>query len=143
MGCKGEIGQGAKRRAGNEIASGENHARFYLRTKRIPSPTDAVILFTKPNPFRDSFRSSQQIKAIHDTDPDFLVTIGSANPAMIRPDSKFQNYWSDECMNKALGTEGERFLDFYQIHVYPDGDTHMGVWKSFHPSSAQAHPRRI
>jgi len=46
-------------------------------------------------------------------------------------------------MNKALGTEGERFLDFYQIHVYPDGDTHMGVWKSFHPSSAQAHPRRI
>ena len=37
----------------------ENHTRLYLRTRRIPSPTNAVILFPKPNPFRDSLCSSQ------------------------------------------------------------------------------------
>jgi len=33
----GEIGRGAKRRAGNAIASSENHTRLYLRTRRTPS----------------------------------------------------------------------------------------------------------
>ena len=51
-----------------------------------------------------------QIKTIHEIDPDVLVTVGSANPAMIRSDTKYFNYWSDECMNKVMGKTRSKFV---------------------------------
>jgi mannan endo-1,4-beta-mannosidase len=76
---------------------------------------------------------AKQIAVIHDHDPDTLVTIGSANPAMIRSDTIYNNYWSDSCMDGIMNTTGGRYVDFYQIHVYPDGDGHMGYWEDFSP----------
>ena len=85
---------------------------------------------------------AKQIQAIHEIDPEVLVTLGSANPAMIRSDTIYNNFWSDECMSKALGLETiERFVDFYQVHVYPDGDGHMGVWESFSPFFGPGAPK--
>ena len=44
------------------IASDQNCARSYLRTRRPPSPTTAIILTHHPNPFRASLRSSQYVR---------------------------------------------------------------------------------
>jgi len=55
----GEIALGAKRRADNDIASGENRTRSYFRRRRAVPITTAIILTHRPNPFRDSLRSSQ------------------------------------------------------------------------------------
>jgi len=54
---KGEVGRGAKRRANNEIASGENPTHTYFRTRLASTVTTAAILIPHPNPFRDSLRS--------------------------------------------------------------------------------------
>ena len=51
---KGEIG-----RAVNANDCDENHTRSYFRSRRACSDTIAFILIPFPNPFRDSFCSSQ------------------------------------------------------------------------------------
>jgi len=48
---QGEIGRGAKRRADNASASGENHTRLYALTKRISPVTTTTTLIPHPNPF--------------------------------------------------------------------------------------------
>ena len=57
----GEAELGAKRRAYNAIPSGENCTRSYLRARRSPSSTTAIILTIHHITFRDSLRSLQYI----------------------------------------------------------------------------------
>jgi hypothetical protein len=45
---------------------------------------------------------ARQAVAIHAADPGAMVTVGSANPTVIRSDGRFFNYWSDECLYKSL-----------------------------------------
>jgi len=76
-----------KRRAGNAIAGcRKNHTRSYLRTRCTPSPTDSVILFPKPNPFRDSLRSSQFWPVSVNSGKFIVVPLkgGNENPEVLR-----------------------------------------------------------
>jgi len=56
---EGEIGRGAKRRDDNVSVRNEICTVSYFYTRRASSVIVAVILVSKPNPFRDSLRSSQ------------------------------------------------------------------------------------
>ena len=56
---EGEIGRGAKRRADNDIPSGENCTRSHFSTRCASPVTTAIILTHDIKPFCDSLRSSQ------------------------------------------------------------------------------------
>jgi mannan endo-1,4-beta-mannosidase len=91
-----------------------------------------------------------QAAAIHAADPSVLVTVGSANPTVIRSDKPFFNYWSDDCLGKALAGFDEpenvnntRFLDFYQAHIYPGGANHNGSWDSYSPFFGGGYPKAL
>jgi len=63
---EGEAERGAKRRADNVSVGNENYTGSYLRKRRTPNPTTAIILIPYPNPFHDSLRSSQK-SPVHQT----------------------------------------------------------------------------
>jgi len=77
----------------------------------------------------------RQAAAIHEVDPAVLVTTGFADTTVFRSDSGFRNYWSDECLWKSMsnGSTDTRFLDFYQVHLYPGGPGHNGSWDQTSP----------
>jgi len=55
----GEIGRGAKRRVMNGSIGSKNLTCSDFRTRRAPSPTDAIVFIHHPDPFCYSLRSSQ------------------------------------------------------------------------------------
>ncbi|GAB6089822.1 discoidin domain-containing protein [Spirochaeta dissipatitropha] len=67
--------------------------------------------------------------AIHRTNPDALVTNGAWNVRVNSDIENFNNYYSDERLI-AAGGDPDGYLDFYQIHYYPE---HFGENQSpFH-----------
>ena len=56
---EGEIGRGTKRRAANVSVGNGSRAGSYFCKRYASSIITAIILVTRPNPFRDSLRSSQ------------------------------------------------------------------------------------
>ena len=48
----------------NGSIGSENLTRSYFRTRRTPSPTDAIIIIHHPNAFRDSLRSLQYFEIV-------------------------------------------------------------------------------
>jgi mannan endo-1,4-beta-mannosidase len=94
-----------------------------------------------------------QANAIHEADPTVLVTVGSASEQNIMSSGRFYNYWSDHCLELAGGTSrggggdasdatvSRRFLDFYQVHIYPVGPEHNGTWQLTAPFSGGGRPK--
>ena len=90
---------------------------------------------------------ARQATAIHEADPTVLVTVGSASERNVMNGddevggSRFFNYWSDSCLRQANDGSGERFLDFYQVHIYPVGPGHNETWQVTAPFFGGGRPK--
>ncbi len=97
---------------------------------------------------------ARQAIAIHEVDPTVLVTVGSASEHSVMSSGNHYNYWSDRCLELSLGSRDgsatsdarmaaapRRFLDFYQIHIYPVGPNHNETWQPTAPFFGGGRPK--
>ncbi len=88
--------------------------------------------------------SLRQIVAIHEADPTVLVTVGSASEHSVMSNAGFFDYWSDRCLEVSLRNHRatpRRFIDFYQVHIYPIGPKHNLTWQPTAPFFGGGRPK--